>query len=101
VLLPAACRAGYQDAEMGEIEEGGTVVVFGAGRVIVVDYVEYRLQFARNFAQCGHIPNAFAERGIKAELKQNPARLARKAAIAALGIGHSLLKRRSALSSLS
>src|SRR4051812_2578451 len=68
VLLTDACPTGYQAAEMGEIEEGDTVVVFGAGpvglfaaksawlmgagRVIVVDHLEYRLEFARNFAQC-------------------------------------------------
>jgi len=53
---------------MGGIEQGDTVVVFGAGpvglfaaksawlmgagRVIVVDHLEYRLEFARKFAQC-------------------------------------------------
>ncbi|MDB5913210.1 MAG: Alcohol dehydrogenase GroES domain protein [Ramlibacter sp.] len=68
VLLTDACPTGYQAAEMGSIKEGDTVVVFGAGpvglfaaksswlmgagRVIVVDHVEYRLEFARKFAQC-------------------------------------------------
>jgi threonine dehydrogenase-like Zn-dependent dehydrogenase len=68
VLLTDAFPTGYQAAEMGEIREGDTVVVFGAGpvglfaaksawllgagRVIVVDHVEYRLEFARRFAQC-------------------------------------------------
>jgi threonine dehydrogenase-like Zn-dependent dehydrogenase len=68
VLLTDACPTGYQAAEMGEIAEGDTVVVFGAGpvglfaaksawlmgagRVIVVDHLDYRLEFARNFAQC-------------------------------------------------
>jgi threonine dehydrogenase-like Zn-dependent dehydrogenase len=68
VLLTDACPTGYQAAEMGDIKEGDTVVVFGAGpvglfaaksawlmgagRVIVVDHVEYRLQFARRWAQC-------------------------------------------------
>jgi threonine dehydrogenase-like Zn-dependent dehydrogenase len=58
---------GYQGAEMGSIQAGDTVVVFGAGpvgllaarsawlmgagRVIVVDQVDYRLEFARRFAQ--------------------------------------------------
>jgi threonine dehydrogenase-like Zn-dependent dehydrogenase len=53
---------------MGDIKEGDTVVVFGAGpvgifaaksawllgagRVIVVDHLEYRLEFVKNFAQC-------------------------------------------------
>ena len=68
VMLTDACPTGYQAAEMGSIKEGDTVVVFGAGpvglfaaksawlmgagRVIVVDHVEYRLEFARQFAQC-------------------------------------------------
>jgi threonine dehydrogenase-like Zn-dependent dehydrogenase len=68
VLLTDAYPTGYQAAEMGGIEEGDTVVVFGAGpvgifaaksawllgagRVIVVDHLEYRLEFVRRFAQC-------------------------------------------------
>ena len=68
VLLTDAFPTGYQAAEMGSIAEGDTVVVFGAGpvgifaaksawlmgagRVIVVDHIEYRLEFARRFAQC-------------------------------------------------
>jgi threonine dehydrogenase-like Zn-dependent dehydrogenase len=58
---------GYQGAEMGSIQGGDTVVVFGAGpvglatarsawlmgagRVIIVDHVGYRLEFARRFAR--------------------------------------------------
>ena len=68
VLLTDAYPTGYQAAEMGDIKEGDTVVIFGAGpvgifaaksawilgagRVIVVDHVEYRLEFVKNFAQC-------------------------------------------------
>jgi threonine dehydrogenase-like Zn-dependent dehydrogenase len=68
VLLTDAFPTGYQAAEMGDIDEGDTVVVFGAGpvglfaaksawllgagRVIVVDHVDYRLEFAQKFAQC-------------------------------------------------
>jgi alcohol dehydrogenase len=67
VLLTDACPTGYQGAEMGDIKEGDVVVVFGAGpvglfaarsswlmgagRVIVVDHLDYRLEFARRFAQ--------------------------------------------------
>ena len=56
---------GYQAAEMGQIEEGDTVVVFGcgpvglfaqksallmgAGRVIAVDHLPYRLRFAEEY----------------------------------------------------
>ena len=68
VLLTDAYPTGYQAAEMGDIQQGDTVVVFGAGpvglfaakcawffgagRVIVVDHVEYRLEFAKHFAHC-------------------------------------------------
>lgn len=68
VLLTDALPTGYQAAEMGSIKRGDTVVVFGAGpvgifaaksawllgagRVIVVDHVEYRLDFVRRYAQC-------------------------------------------------
>lgn len=66
VLLTDACPTGYQGAEMGDIQEGDVVVVFGAGpvglfaaksawlmgagRVIVVDHIDYRLEVARRFA---------------------------------------------------
>ena len=66
VLLTDVFPTGYQAAEMGEIKDGDTVVIFGAGpigllaakcswlmgagRVIVVDHLDYRLEFARNFA---------------------------------------------------
>lgn len=68
VLLTDVVPTGYQAAEMGGIKKGDTVVVFGAGpvgimaakcawlfgaaRVIVIDYLEYRLEFVRNYAQC-------------------------------------------------
>ncbi len=68
VLLTDVVPTGYQAAEMGAIQPGDTVVVFGAGpvgimaakcawlfgagRVIVIDHVEYRLEFVRNYAQC-------------------------------------------------
>ncbi|MEW6055479.1 MAG: zinc-dependent alcohol dehydrogenase [Bdellovibrionota bacterium] len=68
LLLTDACPTGYQAAEMGDIKENDTVVVFGAGpigifaaksawlmgagRVIVIDHLDYRLEFVRNYAQC-------------------------------------------------
>lgn len=68
VLLTDVVPTGYQAAEMGGIKTGDTVVVFGAGpvgimaakcawlfgagRVIVIDHIEYRLEFVRNYAQC-------------------------------------------------
>lgn len=66
VLLTDVTPTGYQAAEMGGIKRGDTVVVFGAGpvglmaakcawlfgagRVIVIDHLEYRLDFARRWA---------------------------------------------------
>ncbi len=68
VLLTDVVPTGYQAAEMGGIKQGDTVVVFGAGpigimaarcawlfgagRVIVIDHLEYRLEFVRNYAKC-------------------------------------------------
>ncbi len=68
VLLTDVVPTGYQAAEMGGIQLGDTVVVFGAGpvgimaakcawlfgagRVIIIDHVEYRLEFAKNYANC-------------------------------------------------
>lgn len=65
VLLTDVVPTGYQAAEMGGIQRGDTVVVFGAGpvgllaarcawlfgagRVIVIDHVDYRLEFARTY----------------------------------------------------
>lgn len=67
-LLTDVVPTGYQAAEMGGIQPGDTVVVFGAGpvgimaakcsrffgagRVIVIDHLEYRLDFVRKYAQC-------------------------------------------------
>jgi S-(hydroxymethyl)glutathione dehydrogenase/alcohol dehydrogenase len=66
VLLTDAVPTGYFGAQLGEITEGDVVVVFGAGpvglvaaqsswlmgagRVIVVDHLDYRLEKAREFA---------------------------------------------------
>lgn len=68
VMLTDVAPTGYQAAEMGGIQRGDTVVIFGAGpigimaarcswlfgagRVIVIDHVEYRLDFAQRYAQC-------------------------------------------------
>lgn len=67
-LCTDAYPTGYQAAEMASIKRGDSVVVFGAGpvglfaarsawfmgagRVLVVDEHDYRLEFARRFAQC-------------------------------------------------
>jgi threonine dehydrogenase-like Zn-dependent dehydrogenase len=68
VLLTDVVPTGYQAAEMGGIKPGDTVVVFGAGpigimaakcswlfgagRVILIDQLDYRLEFAEKYAQC-------------------------------------------------
>lgn len=68
VLLTDVVPTGYQAAEMGGIQLGDTVVVFGAGpvgimaakcawlfgagRVIVIDQLDYRLEFVKRYAQC-------------------------------------------------
>ncbi|MDB5628108.1 MAG: Alcohol dehydrogenase GroES domain protein [Tardiphaga sp.] len=65
VLLTDIVPTGYQAAEMGGIKPGDTVVVFGAGpvgimaarcawlfgaeRVIIIDHIDYRLEFARKY----------------------------------------------------
>ncbi|HEX2093725.1 MAG TPA: zinc-dependent alcohol dehydrogenase [Longimicrobiaceae bacterium] len=66
VMLTDACPTGYFGAQLGDIQAGDVVVVFGAGpvglfaaksawlmgagRVIVIDHLEYRLEKARTFA---------------------------------------------------
>lgn len=66
LFLSDVLPTGYQAAEMGEIKPGETVVVFGcgpvglfaqkcawlmgAGRVIAVDYLDYRLEFAAKYS---------------------------------------------------
>jgi len=68
VLLTDVVPTGYQAAEMAAIKPGDTVVIFGAGpigimaarcawlfgagRVIVIDHIEYRLDFVKKYAQC-------------------------------------------------
>ncbi|WP_207426737.1 zinc-dependent alcohol dehydrogenase [Pedobacter sp. SYSU D00535] len=68
VLLTDVVPTGYQAAEMAGIQPGDTVVIFGAGpvgimaakfswffgagRVIVIDHLEYRLDFVRKYAPC-------------------------------------------------
>ena len=65
VLLTDVVPTGYQAAEMASIQRGDTVVIFGAGpigimaarcawlfgagRVIVFDHLEYRLDFVRRY----------------------------------------------------
>jgi threonine dehydrogenase-like Zn-dependent dehydrogenase len=67
-LCTDAFPTGYQAAEMAGIKRGDSVVIFGAGpiglfaarsawfmgagRVMIVDELDYRLEFAARFAQC-------------------------------------------------
>jgi threonine dehydrogenase-like Zn-dependent dehydrogenase len=67
LFLSDILPTGYQAAEMGEIKPGETVAIFGAGpvglfaaksawlmgagRVIVIDHLGYRLEFARDWAR--------------------------------------------------
>jgi threonine dehydrogenase-like Zn-dependent dehydrogenase len=67
-LCTDAYPTGYQGAEMAQIKKGDSVLVFGAGpvglfaakcawffgagRVMIVDEYDYRLDFARRFAHC-------------------------------------------------
>ncbi|HUQ86137.1 MAG TPA: alcohol dehydrogenase catalytic domain-containing protein, partial [Vicinamibacterales bacterium] len=66
VMLTDALPTGYFGAQLGNIHEGDVVVVFGAGpvglfaaksawlmgagRVIVIDHIDYRLEFAKQWA---------------------------------------------------
>jgi threonine dehydrogenase-like Zn-dependent dehydrogenase len=68
VMLTDVTPTGYQAAEMGGIQVGDTVVVFGAGpvgimaarcawlfgagRVIIIDHLDYRLEFAKTYSYC-------------------------------------------------
>jgi threonine dehydrogenase-like Zn-dependent dehydrogenase len=65
LLLTDACPTGYFAAQLGDIQEGQTVLIFGAGpvgifaarsawlmgagRVIVVDHLDYRLDFVSRY----------------------------------------------------
>lgn len=67
LFLSDILPTGYQAAEMGSIESGDTVAIFGAGpvglfaaksawlmgaaRVIVIDHLDYRLEFARTYTK--------------------------------------------------
>jgi threonine dehydrogenase-like Zn-dependent dehydrogenase len=85
LFLSDILPTGYQGAEMGGIQPGDTVVVFGAGpvglfsmksawllgagRVIAVDHLDYRLDFARKYAQVETL-NFKDEEDIIATLKE-------------------------------
>jgi alcohol dehydrogenase len=100
VMLTDAAPTGYFGAQLGDIVEGDTVVVFGAGpvgliaaqsswlmgagRVIVIDHLEYRLEKARTFAHAETFN--FAEYGdIVVEMKKQTDWLGADVVIDAVG----------------
>lgn len=100
LLMTDALSTGYFGAQLGDIAEGDTVVVFGAGpvglfaaksawlmgagRVIVVDQLEYRLAKAREFAQAETL-NFTEYDDIIVELKKQTDYLGADVAIDAVG----------------
>jgi alcohol dehydrogenase len=100
VLMTDAAPTGYFGAQLGDIAEGDVVIVFGAGpvgliaaksawlmgagRVIVIDHLEYRLEKARTFAQAETYN--FTEYGdIVVEMKKQTDFLGADVAIEAVG----------------
>jgi threonine dehydrogenase-like Zn-dependent dehydrogenase len=100
VLLTDAVPTGYFGAQLGDIVEGDTVVVFGAGpvglvaaqsawlmgagRVIVIDHLEYRLEKARTFAHAETL-NFTEYDDIVVEMKKQTDHLGADVAIEAVG----------------
>jgi threonine dehydrogenase-like Zn-dependent dehydrogenase len=100
VLLTDAVATGYFGAQLGDIVEGDVVVVFGAGpvglfaaksawlmgagRVIVVDHLEYRLEKARTFAHA-ETYNFTEYDDIVVEMKRTTDHLGADVAIDAVG----------------
>ena len=100
VMLTDALPTGYFGAQLGGIVEGDVVVVFGAGpvglyaaksawlmgagRVIVVDHLEYRLAKARTFAHAETL-NFTAVKDVAVWMKQTTDHLGADVAIDAVG----------------
>jgi S-(hydroxymethyl)glutathione dehydrogenase / alcohol dehydrogenase len=100
VLLTDAAATGYFGAQLGEIVEGDVVAVFGAGpvglyaaksawlmgagRVIVVDHLDYRLERARTFAHAEPM-NFTHYKDIVVEMKRTTGWLGADVAIDAVG----------------
>jgi threonine dehydrogenase-like Zn-dependent dehydrogenase len=100
VMCTDALATGYFGAQLGDIVEGDVVVVFGAGpvglyaaksawlmgagRVIVVDHLDYRLEKARSFAHAETVN--FAEHSdVVVDLKHMTGGLGADAVIEAVG----------------
>ena len=100
VLCTDALATGYFGAQLGNIVEGDTVVVFGAGpvglfaarsawfmgagRVIVIDHLDYRLEKARTFAHA-ETYNFAEHKDIVVEMKRTTDFLGADVAIDAVG----------------
>lgn len=100
LMLTDAFATGYFGAQLGDISEGDTVVVFGAGpvglsaarsswlmgagRVIVVDHLDYRLAKAREFAFAETVSIA-EHRDIVVHMKKTTGYLGADVAIDAVG----------------
>ncbi|WFE26050.1 glutathione-dependent formaldehyde dehydrogenase [Solwaraspora sp. WMMD791] len=100
VLLTDAVATGYFGAQLGDIVEGDVVVVFGAGpvglfaaksawfmgagRVIVVDHLDYRLAKAASFAHA-ETYNFTEYDDIVVELKRTTGHLGADVAVDAVG----------------
>ncbi|BDI23614.1 zinc-dependent alcohol dehydrogenase [Herbiconiux sp. L3-i23] len=100
LMLTDAFSTGYFGAQLGDIVEGDTVVVFGAGpvglaaassawlmgagRVIVVDHLDYRLEKARTMAHAETL-NFTEYDDIIVELKKQTDNLGADVAIDAVG----------------
>ena len=100
VMLTDALPTGYFGAQLGGIVEGDVVAVFGAGpvglfaaksawlmgagRVIVVDHIDYRLEKARTFAHAETI-NFTQVKDIVVEMKRTTGFLGADVAIDAVG----------------
>jgi alcohol dehydrogenase len=95
-----ALATGYFGAQLGDIVEGDTVIVFGAGpvglyaaksawfmgagRVIVIDHLDYRLEKARTFAHA-ETYNFAEHRDIVVEMKKVTGHLGADVVIDAVG----------------
>jgi threonine dehydrogenase-like Zn-dependent dehydrogenase len=100
VLLTDACATGYFGAQLGDIHQGDTVVVLGAGpvglfaaksawlmgagRVIVIDHLDDRLDKARTFAHA-EIANFLHLDDVVLHLKQTTEHLGADVVIDAVG----------------
>src|SRR5690606_28963082 len=100
LMLTDAVSTGYFGAQLGDIGEGDVVAVFGAGpvglaaaksawlmgagRVIVVDHLDYRLEKARTFAHAETVNFAHVK-DVVVHLKLETGHLGADVAIDAVG----------------